>query len=121
MDYKKECLKFKEMRACTSASKSMVGDEALDGNNYEDERRDVDDDYGGIIKPMKLDNVCLSSQKILQFSAEHPGRDFSCLKKLVYKVIPRLATPVDILCRIEELELGNSSPSKNTIKGENCI
>ena len=63
MNYKKEYVKFKEMRARASAYTSMVDDDALDGNNSKDENDDVDHDYGDGMEPINVDNASLPSPK----------------------------------------------------------
>ena len=98
------CLTFKQMKEqeiCGDNGTEALDDEAVEEDSEEDDQNEeVDSDIASVLK----------------FSEGHPGREFSHLARRKFEVIPRVSIPVKELCRIKELEITNSSPSKDVIK-----
>eukprot|EP00986_Skeletonema_menzelii_P016993 scaffold16882_cov138-Skeletonema_menzelii.AAC.1 len=70
-------------------------------------------------KRYKQDGLSETSGKVggkLKFIENHPGKDFAYLSKLTLAKIPNTSIPEGSLCRIEELDINNNSPSPELIE-----
>ena len=59
---------------------------------------------------------CNQGEATLKFGKGHDGIDFAYLSKLTHPKIPITSIPEGSLCRIEELDIGNTNPSPGLVK-----
>ena len=67
-------------------------------------------------KRYKKDGLGKQASEELQFTGDHPGKDFAYLSKLTHAKVPITSIPEGSLCRLEELDISNTNPSPDVIK-----
>ena len=105
----KICKTFKEMNNESNniTGASMIDDDAMEVDVESDDEIEEDDEES-----------CSSKKKShkYKFLPEHPGREFSYVKRNKLECIPVISLPKDGLCCIKDMEIGVDDPNPSVVE-----